>query len=339
MDRTCPTERLLRRRELCHVDGTDMQCLRLHCCDTHVFIAGRACPMERLLRRRELCHVDGTDMQCLRLHCCDTHVFIAGRDCPTERLLRRRELCHVDGTDMQCLRLHCCDTHVFIAGRLVTQLVQRGDSCAGGSCAMSTGQTCSTCVCIAVTFTSSLLAACPTERLLHRQELCHVDGTDVTCSACACTAVRDQIMLLRAHSPNNRQSANSQATDIHRCIPKTVDPCSLQLCEQACEVRDQRIWCTCHNGFQFHLDNYRRKTQPYCIDVDECVNNNGGCEQRCVNDPGGYHCECDHPLYLTADGKHCERRVPVPLSIAMPVLINSLMELIQIECSMLQHLW
>lgn len=50
-----------------------------------------------------------------------------------------------------------------------------------------------------------------------------------------------------------------------RCIPKVVDPCSLQLCEQACEVRDQRIWCTCHSGFQFQLDSYRRKTQPYCI--------------------------------------------------------------------------
>lgn len=58
-------------------------------------------------------------------------------------------------------------------------------------------------------------------------------------------------------------------------------------------------------------------------DIDECAKNNGECEQRCVNDPGGYHCECDHPLYLTSDGKHCERRVPVPLPIAIPVTDTS----------------
>ena len=28
------------------------------------------------------------------------------------------------------------------------------------------------------------------------------------------------------------------------------------------------------------------------IDVNECISDNGGCEQVCVNDYGSYHCEC-----------------------------------------------
>lgn len=50
-----------------------------------------------------------------------------------------------------------------------------------------------------------------------------------------------------------------------RCIPAAVEPCSLRLCEQACEVRDERLWCSCHQGFIFNEENYRRKQQPYCV--------------------------------------------------------------------------
>ncbi|XP_028967225.1 uncharacterized protein LOC108863645 [Galendromus occidentalis] len=30
-----------------------------------------------------------------------------------------------------------------------------------------------------------------------------------------------------------------------------------------------------------------------CIDVNECLQKNGGCHQRCVNSPGGFHCMCN----------------------------------------------
>ncbi|CAB3244916.1 unnamed protein product [Arctia plantaginis] len=134
---------------------------------------------------------------------------------------------------------------------------------------------------------------CPTERLLRTRGTCRVGGADIECIKLRCCD-----------------------THVHyagRCIPKSVDPCSLQLCEQACEVRGEKVWCTCHSGYQFHSDNYRRKTQPYCVDVDECASDNGGCEQHCVNDPGGYHCECSPPSFLARNGKNCERRVSITI--------------------------
>ncbi|XP_045513568.1 collagen and calcium-binding EGF domain-containing protein 1-like isoform X1 [Pieris brassicae] len=137
-------------------------------------------------------------------------------------------------------------------------------------------------------------SACPTDRVLRSRETCRVGGADVQCIRLHCCETHNYIA--------------------GRCVPKTVDPCSLRLCEQACEVRDERMWCTCHPGFTFSEDNYRRKRQPYCIDIDECADNKAGCEHTCRNDPGGYHCECPAPYTVAPDGSKC---VP-PVAIAVP---------------------
>ena len=34
-------------------------------------------------------------------------------------------------------------------------------------------------------------------------------------------------------------------------------------------------------------------TRQDCIDVDECVDKNGGCDDRCFNSPGSFSCQCD----------------------------------------------
>lgn len=39
------------------------------------------------------------------------------------------------------------------------------------------------------------------------------------------------------------------------------------------------------------------------IDVNECLNNNGGCAQTCINDVGSFHCTCS-PGY-TLNGLSC----------------------------------
>ena len=31
-----------------------------------------------------------------------------------------------------------------------------------------------------------------------------------------------------------------------------------------------------------------------CLDIDECSDNNGGCDHNCVNRAGSYHCTCDN---------------------------------------------
>jgi hypothetical protein len=35
-----------------------------------------------------------------------------------------------------------------------------------------------------------------------------------------------------------------------------------------------------------------------CLDVDECSKNNGNCQQKCVDEIGSFHCECDRPSYI-----------------------------------------
>ncbi|XP_073960258.1 collagen and calcium-binding EGF domain-containing protein 1-like [Choristoneura fumiferana] len=145
-----------------------------------------------------------------------------------------------------------------------------------------------------------LTAACPTDRLLRARDTCHVDGADIECIRLRCCD-----------------------THLHiagRCVPKSVEPCSLGLCEQACEVRGERVWCSCHAGYRFHEEQYRRKTQPYCQDVDECATNNGGCSHRCVNDPGGFHCECPPTHVLDSDGRICAQPIVMPRPAPLPLV-------------------
>lgn len=42
-----------------------------------------------------------------------------------------------------------------------------------------------------------------------------------------------------------------------------------------------------------------------CLDVNECEELNGGCQQTCVNTPGSHHCECSEGFRMHADGRTC----------------------------------
>lgn len=42
------------------------------------------------------------------------------------------------------------------------------------------------------------------------------------------------------------------------------------------------------------------------LDIDECSNDNHGCDQVCTNTPGAYQCSCsNHSYQLSSDGKTC----------------------------------
>ena len=41
-------------------------------------------------------------------------------------------------------------------------------------------------------------------------------------------------------------------------------------------------------------------------DIDECTNNNGGCEHECNNTEGSYECSCRGGFSLTEDGRGCD---------------------------------
>ena len=44
-------------------------------------------------------------------------------------------------------------------------------------------------------------------------------------------------------------------------------------------------------------------------DIDECKEDTDGCEQRCVNDPGTFHCDCDPGYTLRSDNKACQGEI------------------------------
>ena len=43
----------------------------------------------------------------------------------------------------------------------------------------------------------------------------------------------------------------------------------------------------------------------YVTDVDECLYNNGGCNDTCINTEGSYKCECGPGLVLELDQHSC----------------------------------
>ena len=43
--------------------------------------------------------------------------------------------------------------------------------------------------------------------------------------------------------------------------------------------------------------------------MDPCMNDNGGCDQRCVNYGGRVVCQCYAGWSLAADGRKCEGRI------------------------------
>ena len=41
-------------------------------------------------------------------------------------------------------------------------------------------------------------------------------------------------------------------------------------------------------------------------DIDECLNNNGGCSHDCINTVGSYNCECPTGHDLRPNNHDCE---------------------------------
>lgn len=93
-----------------------------------------------------------------------------------------------------------------------------------------------------------------------------------------------------------------------QCIPEDYDVCTGAPCEQQCTDHFGRVVCTCYPGYRYDRERHRNREKPYCLDIDECANNNETmCSQICVNTPGSYRCECQRGFYLENDGKSCTR--------------------------------
>ncbi|XP_013398724.1 sushi, von Willebrand factor type A, EGF and pentraxin domain-containing protein 1 [Lingula anatina] len=78
-------------------------------------------------------------------------------------------------------------------------------------------------------------------------------------------------------------------------------------CEQYCSQLDRRYdpTCLCMEGYV--LDQNGRN----CTDINECGVNNGGCEDVCINEEGGYRCACFPSRVLSNDGLRCADNITI----------------------------
>ena len=47
----------------------------------------------------------------------------------------------------------------------------------------------------------------------------------------------------------------------------------------------------------------------FFADINECDDNNGGCEQICQNTVGSYYCECEEGYELNCDDHACDGKI------------------------------
>ncbi|CAG5133717.1 unnamed protein product, partial [Candidula unifasciata] len=87
-------------------------------------------------------------------------------------------------------------------------------------------------------------------------------------------------------------------TDLRSCNLE-VAVCSILLpqCQQTCTVSPMS--CSCYVGYTPTADGIT------CVDVNECLSDNGGCQQTCVNQPGSYRCGCRDGYRLAANMRSC----------------------------------
>ncbi|KAG8232307.1 hypothetical protein J437_LFUL018286 [Ladona fulva] len=128
---------------------------------------------------------------------------------------------------------------------------------------------------------------CPSDNIITTRYKCNVEGEWVDCFRKNCCP---GYILIAG-----------------RCLSKDKDPCSLNLCEQMCTVYLGRIICTCFTGYKFSSENQKKGLRPTCLDINECLDNNGDCEHLCINEQGGYRCECDDGWKLQRDNRTCQQ--------------------------------
>lgn len=90
-------------------------------------------------------------------------------------------------------------------------------------------------------------------------------------------------------------------------------------CDHICENTVGSYKCECRPGFIVASDGHRCEGTlslaallpetslfSFISDINECVNNNAGCDHECANELGSYRCSCKTGYTLAPDRHTCE---------------------------------
>ncbi len=101
-------------------------------------------------------------------------------------------------------------------------------------------------------------------------------------------------------------------TDINECNTGNGE------CDHICNNIVGSYKCSCRKGFYLDsngvsckglviiLYNYITLQIIISIDIDECITDNGGCNQTCINNNGSYTCLCHQGYEINDDVKSCQ---------------------------------
>ncbi|KAK2498018.1 hypothetical protein MC885_021757, partial [Smutsia gigantea] len=85
------------------------------------------------------------------------------------------------------------------------------------------------------------------------------------------------------------------------CVQNLPDQCSPNPCSKEgthiCQDLMGNFYCQCKDGWGGRLCDR---------DVNECGQQNGGCDQICYNKPGSFHCACFSGYVLSPDSRTCQ---------------------------------
>ena len=101
-----------------------------------------------------------------------------------------------------------------------------------------------------------------------------------------------------------------------------VDECLIMNggCNQTCTNTYGSFQCSCGAGYSLSIDTLGCEGQYYNLDsydliancdntdVNECLSDNGGCNQTCTNNDGSYECSCNTGYLLSPDNLSCDGR-------------------------------
>ncbi|GAA6077128.1 multiple epidermal growth factor-like domains protein 6 isoform X3, partial [Tachysurus ichikawai] len=112
-----------------------------------------------------------------------------------------------------------------------------------------------------------------------------------------------------------RRAAISEMLDmVDQCCSQTEEPQFCQVFVAAWLV----VWNFLKSLFilvqiriiRFRLEDFKigkniQRCAEGCSDINECLVHNGGCQHKCVNTRGSFHCQCDPGFRLHVDRRTC----------------------------------